>query len=76
MADYKFGSPEFHEAVRISGHKAFLEAIAAGLPVFYLDSKGVNVMQQNGRIFEIRWKPSAPSEDNYEIVRELTAHAA
>jgi hypothetical protein len=76
MADYKFGSPEFHEAVRMSGHKAFLEAIAAELPVFYLDSEGFNVMQQGGRIFEIRWKPGFPSEENYEIVRELTAHAA
>ena len=77
MAAYDFGSPEFDEAVRMAGRKAFLETLAAGLSVFYLDSKGRNVMQQpDGRIFEIRWVPGAPSGENYEIIRELTSHAA
>ena len=26
--------------------------------------------------FEIRWVPGAPSGENYEVIRELTAHAA
>jgi hypothetical protein len=30
----------------------------------------------DGRKFEIRWLPGAPSGKNYEVVRELTAHAA
>jgi hypothetical protein len=30
----------------------------------------------DGRRFEIRWLPGAPSGENYEIIRELTAYAA
>ena len=30
----------------------------------------------DGRRFEIRWVPEAPSGENYEVIRELTAHAA
>jgi hypothetical protein len=30
----------------------------------------------DGRRFEIRWIPGAPSGENYEVIRELTAHAA
>ena len=74
---YDFGSTEFHDAVRAAGHEAFSDALAAGLTVFYLDAEGVNVMQRaDGRKFEIRWLPGAPSGQNYEVVHELTAHAA
>ena len=74
---YDFGSKEFDEAVRAAGHQAFLETLAAGLPVFYRDTDGLNVMQRpDGRRFEIRWVPGAPSGGNYEVIRELTAHAA
>jgi hypothetical protein len=74
---YDFGSKEFDEAVRAAGHQAFLETLAAGLPVFYLDDDGLNVMQcPDGRRFEIRWVPGAPSGENYEVIRELTAHTA
>ena len=74
---YDFGSVEFDEAVRAAGHQAFLETLAAGLPVFYRDAEGLNVMEcPDGRKFEIRWIPGAPSGENYEVVRELTAHAA
>ena len=73
---YDFASKEFDEAVRAAGHQAFLETLAAGLPVFYLDD-GLEVMQcPEGRRFEIRWIPGAPSGENYEVIRELTAHAA
>jgi hypothetical protein len=49
----------------------------AGVPVFYIDAGGLNVMESNdGRKFEIRWLPGAPSGENYEVIRELTAHAA
>jgi len=74
---YEFGSPEFDAAAYAAGHQAFLESLAAGLPVFYLDHDGVEVMElPDGRRFEIRWIPGAPSGQNYEVVRELKARAA
>jgi hypothetical protein len=74
---YDFGTKEFDEAVRAAGHQAFLDTLAAGLPVFYRDDDGLNVMQYpDGRRFEIRWIPGAPSGENYEVIRELRAHAA
>lgn len=73
---YAFGSPEFDEAVHAAGRQAFEEARAAGLPVFYRDAAGMKIMEQAGRRFEIRWLPDSPSGELYEIVRELTAHAA
>jgi hypothetical protein len=78
MADEcDYGNRRLDQAVRAAGRKAFEETLAAGLPVFYLDSEGLNVMQlPDGRRFEIRWIPGAPSGENYEIVRELKAHAA
>ena len=77
MPQYDFDSPEFDEAVSQATHAAFLETLAAGLPVFYIDDDGLDVMQQpDGRRFEIEWIPGAPSGENYRILRELTAHAA
>lgn len=74
---YEFASPEFDKAARAAGHQAFLETLAAGLPVFYLDDDGLDLMQlPDGRKFEIRWIPGAPGGENFEIIRELTAHAA
>jgi hypothetical protein len=73
---YDFASSEFDEAVRASGRRAFEETLAAGLPAFYLDCQGLNVMEQpDGRKFEIRWIPGAPSGSNYEVVRELVSNA-
>jgi hypothetical protein len=70
---YDFASSEFDEAVRIAGRRAFQATLAAGLPVFYLDREGLNVMEQpNGQRFEIRWIPGAPSGSNYEVLREVT----
>jgi hypothetical protein len=74
---YDFGSAEFDDAVAAATHQAFLDTLAAGLPVFYLDDDGIDAMQlPDGRRFEIRWIPGAPSGENFEIIRELTAHAA
>src|SRR5260370_22597656 len=51
---------------------AFEETLAAGLPLFYLDDEGLNVMEQpDGRRFEIGWIPGAPSGENYEVLREV-----
>jgi hypothetical protein len=72
-----FDSPEFDAAVRAAGRAAFDEALAAGQPVFYLDEDGRNVMlQPDGHKLEIRWIPEAPSGKNFEIIREITVHAA
>jgi hypothetical protein len=74
---YDFLSKEFDDAVREATRKAFDETLAAGLPVFYLDDDGLNVMEcADGRRFEIRWLPGAPSWENYQVVRELKARAA
>lgn len=74
---YDFMSPEFDEAVYQSGRRAFEATLAAGLPVCYTDDDNLEVMQlPDGRKFEIRWIPGAPSGANYEILRELTVAAA
>jgi hypothetical protein len=76
MEKYEFGSPEFDRAVWEAGHQAFLETLAAGLPVFYVHD-GLDLMQMpDGRKFEIRWLPGRPAGENYEIIRELRADAA
>jgi hypothetical protein len=74
---YDFGSAEFESAVCAAGRDAFDHALASGIPAFYIDADGVNVMERkDGRKFEVRWLPGAPSGENYEIIRELTAHAS
>ena len=73
---YNFASSEFDEAVRAAGRRAFDATLAAGLPVFYIDHEGLNVMEQpDGRKFEIHWIPGAPSGSNYRVIRELTPPA-
>ena len=77
MAAYEFASKEFDDAVRAATRRAFEETLAAGLPVFYLDNEGLDVMEQpDGRRFEIRWIPGALSGQNFEILRELKKRAA
>ena len=72
----EFNSTQFDDAVRTATRKAFDETLAAGLPVFYVDGNGLNVMERaDGRRFEIRWLPG-PRPEKTTIVRELTAHAA
>jgi hypothetical protein len=74
---YDFGSTQFDDAVLAATRRAFAETLGAGLPVFYIDGDGLNVMERpDGRRFEIRWLPGAPSGENYEIIRELKAYAA
>jgi hypothetical protein len=70
---YDFSSTQFDDAVRAACHEAFAKALAGGLDVFYIDAEGFNVMERaDGRRFEIRWQPRAPSGENYEVIRELT----
>jgi hypothetical protein len=77
MAAYDLASKEFDDAVRAAGRRAFEESLAAGLPVFYLDDEGLDVMElPDGRRFEIRWIPGAPAGENYEILHEVKRRAA
>jgi len=72
-----FESAEFDDAVRAATHGAFVDTLAAGLPVFYVDGDGINVMQlADGSLFEVRWLPGAPAGKNYESVRRITVRAA
>jgi hypothetical protein len=77
VATHEFASTDFDMAAYRAGRSAFQEMLALGLPVFYVDTEGVNVMEApDGRRFEIRWLIGGPPEANYEIVRELKARAA
>ena len=61
--------PGFAQEAYAAGHAAFLETLAAGLPVFYLDD-GVELMERpDGRRFEIRWIADASYPNNYDIIR-------
>jgi hypothetical protein len=76
-AGYDFDSGEFDQAVATACHNAFQEALSRGLPVFYTDRDGLNVMEcSGGRRFEIRWRQALTSGENFEIVRELASRAA
>lgn len=71
---YDFFSSNFDRAAWAAGRRAFEETLAAGHPVFYRDEQGTDVMQRpDGRVFEIRWVPGAPSGHNYGIVGELNS---
>jgi len=78
MYHQDFSSEKFDEAVKAAVARAVQETLAAGVPVFYLDSaSGLNIMEQpDGRKFEIRWVSGAPRDRNYEVVRELGRTAA
>ena len=76
VAEYDFDSAEFDEAARAATHQAFLDTLASGRPVFYIDSEGLNVMEfGDGRKFEpldfgcACWR-------KLEIIRDLKANAA
>jgi hypothetical protein len=75
--DHDIMRPGFDEEAYAAGHTAFLETLAAGLPVCYRDETGLLVMEQpDGRRFEIRWLPGRPAGSNYEIIREVGRRAA
>ncbi len=44
-AAYDFENDEFNNAVVAAGRRAFDEALAAGVPVFYLDDDGLNMKE-------------------------------
>jgi hypothetical protein len=71
-------SEEFDRAIGDAWTRARLETLAAGIPVFYLETgTGLNVMEMpGGRKFEIRWLPGRPANENYEILREIVTKAA
>ncbi|MGA7239310.1 MAG: hypothetical protein WBY44_26745 [Bryobacteraceae bacterium] len=71
-------SDEFAAQAAAAGDRARLDALAHGVPVFYRDPHTkLEIMEHpDGRRFEIRYVPNAPSEQNYEIIREIAAPAA
>jgi hypothetical protein len=76
MAKLKIPSEEFYRAVSAGFAAAAQEALDHGASIFYTDD-GLNVMEQpDGRRFEIRFIPSAPDDENYEVLRELARQAA
>jgi hypothetical protein len=75
-AGYDFGSAQSDDAVQKATREAFVETLSAGFPAFYVDDSGLNVMEAEGRRYEVRWLPGASFGENYEIVREVPACAA
>jgi hypothetical protein len=64
-------------AVVAATGQARVEALASGVPVFYRDADGLDIMEEpDGRKFEIRLIPGAPRERIFEIVRELVPATA
>jgi hypothetical protein len=69
-------SDEFAEAAAQAGRRARDEALAAGFPVVFRDSAGRYVQElPDGRLFEVRFDPTAPRESHMKIVRELPSPA-
>jgi hypothetical protein len=70
-------SDEFHQTVLAAWKHEREESLRLGLPVFERDDNaGIDVMEQNGRRFEIRFIPGAPGDRNFEVLRELSRSAA
>ena len=73
-----FDTDKLTAAVVAGCRTARLETLAAGVPVFYLDSDGkTDVMEMpDGKKFEIRYILGAPGDRNYEVVGQLVRPAA
>jgi hypothetical protein len=70
-------SEEFAQAASAAWNRARQDALENGQPVFFQNEDGRYVLEQpNGKRFEIRFRPGAPRDANFEIVRELPATAA
>jgi hypothetical protein len=68
----------FDAEIEAASVGARLETLAAGVPVFYLDSAtGLDLLEYpDGRRFEIRYIAGASRERNYEVLREIGKSAA
>ena len=78
MLKPKMFGDDFDAKVIAAGIRARRETLAAGVPVFYRDSRsGVDLMEYpDGRRFEIRYVAGASRESNYEVMREIGKSAA
>ena len=77
MVHHSVLTDEYVVDVKAAVKLALQEALRAGVPLFYRDASGINMMEQpDGRKFEIRYIPGAPADRNYEILRELSLVAA
>lgn len=78
MEPEPFLHDEFTTAVQVAGARARIATLAAGIPVFYRHpALKVDIMEEpTGRKFEIGFFNSGPSDQNYEVLRELDEPAA
>ncbi len=73
MAEVNILSDEFALAAANAGLRARERALAAGIPVVFVDDLGRYVQEfPDGRLFEVRLVPGAPRELHVQILRELT----
>jgi hypothetical protein len=76
MTTEEFFGKELEEAFIKAVTAARLDTLRAGVPVYYLDDSGIDVMEMpDGRKFEIRFIPHKLDECNYEVVREIRSAA-
>ncbi|MCB1020162.1 MAG: hypothetical protein H6509_00395 [Bryobacterales bacterium] len=77
MAELSILSDEFAEKMAAAGRRARQAALDAGFPVVFLDGEGRYVQEwPDGRMFEVRFDPSASGDAHCVVVRELVDSAA
>jgi hypothetical protein len=76
MTTDEFFGENLDAAIVAAVEHAREETLRCGVPVFYRDETGLEVMEQpDGRKFEIRYIPGAPMDQNYAVLRELQTAA-
>lgn len=77
MKDPDNFSDALDAAAKMGVARAIEDLLKSGIPIFYLDETGIEIMEQpDGRRFEIRYIPGEPRDRNFEIVREVARRAA
>jgi hypothetical protein len=76
MTTDEFFGEHLDAAIAAAVEHARDETLRCGVPVFYQDETGLEIMEQpDGRKFEIRYIPGAPMDHNYIVLRELQSAA-
>lgn len=77
MTAFSILTDDFALAAAKAGWQARQEALAAGLPVVFVDPAGRYVEERpDGRRFEIRLDPAGPRESHRIVLRELASAAS